>query len=80
MAFVQKIPQAQFLHVPAAGSQLWATIDGNRLLCDFRGDVQVLGRLPEDRRYKVYNESLHNGFAWVMAKDIEVAEEDKKAA
>lgn len=78
MAFVQKISKAQFLHVPAVDSQVWATIDGNRLLCDFRGGVQVLGRLPKDRRYKLYNQTLKNGFAWVMAADVET--EAEKAA
>ena len=79
MAFVQKIPTAQFVHVPAAGSKVMATVNSKRLECEFRGDVQILGRLPKDRRYKLWNQALDNGYAWVDATDIEL-EEEKKAA
>jgi len=80
MAFVQKISQAQFVHVPTPGSKVWATINGERLLCEYRGGVQVLDRLPKDRRYKLWNEKLENGFAWIDAADIELEEEEAKAA
>jgi len=79
MAFVQKIPQALFVHVPTPGSQVWATINGERLQCEFRGGVQVLGRLPKDRSYKLYNDKLEKGFAWVDAADLELEEEAKAA-
>jgi len=67
MAFIQKIPQAQFVHVPTPGSKVRATVHGEQLVCDYRGGVQILGRLPKDRRYKLWNNKLKNGFAWVDA-------------
>jgi len=79
MPFVQKIPQAQFVHVPVTGDKVWATINGERLLCEYRGGVQILGRLPHQRRYKVHNDALEKGFAWVDASDIELVEEKKAA-
>jgi len=79
MAFVQKIPTSQFVHVPTPGSKVMATVNGKRLECEFRGDVQILGHLPKDRRYKLWNQALDNGYAWVDATDIEL-EEEKKAA
>jgi len=80
MTFVQKIPQAQFVHIPTPGSKVWATVNGERLLCEYRGGVQILGRLPKDRRYKVWNGKLENGFAWIDAADLEPVEEEAKAA
>ncbi|HBB40490.1 MAG: hypothetical protein COW73_07105 [Nitrospirae bacterium CG18_big_fil_WC_8_21_14_2_50_70_55] len=80
MAFIQKIPQAQFVHVPTPGSKVRATVHGEQLVCDYRGGVQILGRLPKDRRYKLWNNKLKNGFAWVDAAAIELVDEAKKAA
>jgi len=74
MAFVQKIPQAQFTTIPQPG-KVWATINGERLLCDFKGRVIVLDKLPKDREYQVFHDSLENGYAWVNAADVEQAEE-----
>ncbi|RMF87671.1 MAG: hypothetical protein D6739_01270 [Nitrospirae bacterium] len=80
MPFVQKLPKAMFVHVPKPGDRVIATIDGERLECEYRGEVQVLGKLPKDRRYKLYSDKLEKGFAWVEAKDVEPIEAEAKAA
>ena len=72
MTFVQKLEKNQFGALPKPG-KVKARIGGKELICDFKGEVMVLGNLPDQRRFKVLSDTFEKGYVWVDRKDIDQA-------
>ena len=72
MTFVQKLEKNQFGSVPKAG-KVKVEVGGKELICDFKGEVQILGKLPDQRRFKVLSDTFEKGYIWVDRANIEQA-------
>jgi hypothetical protein len=72
MTFVQKLEKNQFGALPKPGKVKVKT-GGTELVCDYKGEVMVLGKLPHERRFKVLSDTFEKGYAWVDREDIEQA-------
>jgi hypothetical protein len=72
MTFVQKLDKNQFGSLPKPG-KVKVKVGDQEVVCDFKGEVAVLGRLPDDRRFKVLSDTFEKGFLWVERADIQQA-------
>ncbi|HEX9592485.1 MAG TPA: hypothetical protein VGB12_03930 [bacterium] len=72
MTFVQKLEKNQFGSLPKPGKVKVKT-GGKEIICDFKGEVAVVGKLPTQRRFKVLNDTFEKGFIWVDRENIEQA-------
>jgi len=72
MTFVQKLAKNQFGSLPKPG-KVKVKIGDKELICDFKGEVAIIGKLPDQRRFKVLSDTFEKGYMWVDRKDIEQA-------
>jgi len=72
MTFVQKLDQNQFGSLPKPG-KVKVKVGDKELICDFKGEVSIIGKLPDQRRFKVLSDTFEKGFMWVDRANIEQA-------
>ena len=72
MTFVQKLEKNQFGAIPKPG-KVKVKIGDKEIICDYKGEVVVLGNLPADRRFKVLSDTFEKGYIWVDRANIEQA-------
>jgi len=72
MTFVQKLEKNQFGSLPKPGKVKVKSGD-KELICDFKGEVAIIGKLPDQRRFKVLSDTFEKGYIWVDRADIEQA-------